>query len=294
MTKFLDFYKTFDQNLFALIIRSKPKCNSFQFKLLLRFQPLFTFLSMAIEVSSNQTIMPSEGVFQCNVSKSIDLLIFDAIQHVRLRNKRPHSSVIFKEISKTQATNFTEEDIENRTEDIINEKKLVNNKTIAGLDSYFVTSFVKETFTESNTKPIPITHQTPEVCKVSTQTEDSNIDPRRTSSLEVRMAALKSSFMDEIYDLKNQIESNNTGKHESDLVFSLREQIKLLKEENENKTFIIKSLLQIKIIYQTCEQTFSYNNVNCSHLIKTFLKRYQWTIVFQKVNIQLKFIQKNN
>ena len=58
------------------------------------------------------------------------------------------------------------------------------------------------------------------------------------------MAVLKSSLMDEIYDLKNQIESNNTGKHESDLVFSLREQIKLLKEENENKTFIIKSLLQ--------------------------------------------------
>ena len=58
------------------------------------------------------------------------------------------------------------------------------------------------------------------------------------------MAALKSSFMDENFDLKNQIESNNTGKRESDLVFSLREQIKLLKEENENKTFVIKSLLQ--------------------------------------------------
>lgn len=33
-------------------------------------------------------------------------------------------------------------------------------------------------------------------------------------------------------------------KHVSDLVFSLREQIKSLKEENETKTFIIKSLLQ--------------------------------------------------
>ena len=46
--------------------------------------------------------------------------------------------------------------------------------------------------------------------------------------------------MDEIYDLKNQIESDNTGKHESDLAFSFREQIKILKEENETKTFIIK------------------------------------------------------
>ena len=80
-------------------------------------------------------------------------------------------------------------------------------------------SFINETFTESDIEPIPITQQTPEVCKASTQTEDSNIDPRCISSLEVRMAALKSSLMDEIYDLKNQIELSNTGKHESDLVF---------------------------------------------------------------------------
>ena len=107
-----------------------------------------------------------------------------------------------------------------------------------------MTSFVKETFTETDTEPIPITQQTPEACQVSTQTEDSNTDPSHSSSLEVHMDALKSSLMDEIYDLKNQIEFRNTGKHESDIVFSLREQIKLLKEENENKTFIIKSLLQ--------------------------------------------------
>ena len=67
--------------------------------------------------------MPSEGVFQCNVNKLIDLLIFDAIQQVRLCNKRPDSSAICKEISKVHATNFTEEDIENRIEGLINEKK---------------------------------------------------------------------------------------------------------------------------------------------------------------------------
>ena len=123
-------------------------------------------------------------------------------------------------------------------------KYLLTIRQLLDLILFFVTSFVKETFTVSDTEPIPITQQTPEVCKASTQTEDSNIEPRRVSSQEVRMAALKSSFMDENFDLKNQIESNNTGKRESDLVFSLREQIKLLKEENENKTFVIKSLLQ--------------------------------------------------
>ena len=199
---------------------------------------------MAIEVSSNQKIMPSEDVFQGNVSKSIDLFIFDAMQQVRLRNKRSNSSAIFKERSKAHTTNFTQKDVENRIEGLTNEKKLDNNKTPAGLDSFVVISFIKEKFTETDTEPIPITQQTPEVCQVSTQTEDSNIYPRRSSSLEVRMVALKSSLMDKVFDLKNQIESNDTGKHESDLVFSLREQIKLLTKENENKTFIIKSLLQ--------------------------------------------------
>ena len=143
MTKYLDFHKTFNQNLFALIIRSKPKCNSIQFKLLLRFRILFTFISIAIEASSNETIMPNEGVFQRDVSKSIHLLIFDAIQQVRLRNKRPDSSAIFKVISKAHATNFALEDVKNRIEGLTNEKKLVHNKTAAGLDSFFVTSFVK-------------------------------------------------------------------------------------------------------------------------------------------------------
>ena len=143
---------------------------------------------MVIEISSNQTIMSSESVFQCKVSNSIDLLIFDAIPQVRLRNKRPDSSAIFKEISKAHATNFTQEDVENRIEGLTNEKKLVNNKTAARLDSFFVKSFIKETFTETDTKPIPTTQKTPELCKVSTQTEDSNIDPRRSSSLKVRMA----------------------------------------------------------------------------------------------------------
>ena len=123
MTIYLDFHKTFDQNLFALIIQSEPKCNSVYFKLLLRFRSLFTFILTAIEVSSNQTIMPSEGVFQCNVCKSIDLLIFDTIQQVTLRYKRPNSSAIFEEISKAHKINFTEEDIENRIVGLINEKK---------------------------------------------------------------------------------------------------------------------------------------------------------------------------
>ena len=93
-------------------------------------------MSMAIEVSNYETIMPNEGVFQRDVSKSIDMLIFDAIQQVRLRNKRPDSPAIFKEIFKAHATNFTQEDIENRIEGLTNEKKLVNSKAAAGLDSF--------------------------------------------------------------------------------------------------------------------------------------------------------------
>ena len=78
---------------------------------------------------------------------------------------------------------------------------------------------MKETFTETDTEPIPITQQTPEACQASIQTEDSNIDPSRSSFLVVRVDALKSSLMDEFYDLKNQIEFSNTGKQESNIVF---------------------------------------------------------------------------
>ena len=89
---------------------------------------------MTIEVSSNQTIMPSGSVFQCDVIKSVDLFMFDAIQQVRLHNKRRESAAIFKEISKAHATNFTQEEIENRIKRLTYEKKLVNNKTAARLD----------------------------------------------------------------------------------------------------------------------------------------------------------------
>ena len=67
------------------------------------------------------------------LSKSIDLLIFDAIQQVKLRNKSPDSLGLFKEISKARANNFTEEDIEDRIEGLINENKRANNKTGADL-----------------------------------------------------------------------------------------------------------------------------------------------------------------
>ena len=101
--------------------------------------------------------------------------------------------------------------------------------------------------------------------------------------------------MDEIYDLKNEIEFSNTGKHESDIVFSLREQIKLLKEENENKTFIIKSLLQNQnnlsnmgtnfFLQQRKLQSFDKNNAEEIPMDNCFS---------ESINTQLKSILKNN
>ena len=87
-------------------------------------------------------MMASEDLFQCNVSKSIDLLIFDAIKQVRLRNKRPASSAIFK--AKAQATNFTEKDIKNRIEGLINEDKLVDNKTTAEQLKFFFCDIIRQ------------------------------------------------------------------------------------------------------------------------------------------------------
>ena len=41
----------------------------------------------------------------------------------------------------------------------INENKFADNKTAVGLGFFVTSSFVKETFTESDTEPIPITQQ---------------------------------------------------------------------------------------------------------------------------------------
>ena len=107
------------------------------------------------------------------------------------------------------------------------------------------------------------------------------------------MTVLKSSLTEEIYDLKNQIESKDTGKHEYDLVFFFTGGNKL-KKENEYKTFIIKSLSQNQNNLSNMRTNFFLQQRKLQSFIKTFLKKYQWIIVVQKVNIQLKFIQKNN
>ena len=107
------------------------------------------------------------------------------------------------------------------------------------------------------------------------------------------MTVLKSSLTEEIYDFKNQIESKDTGKHEYDLVFFFTEGNKL-KKENEYKTFIIKSLSQNQNNLSNMRTNFFLQQRKLQSFIKTFLKKYQWIIVVQKVNIQLKFIQKNN
>ena len=62
----------------------------------------------------------------------------------------------------------------------------------------------------------------------------------------------------------------------------------------KTKLLLLSLYYKLKTIYQAREQTFYYNNVNCNDLIKIFRKKYQRITVFQKINIQLKFIQKNN
>ena len=108
------------------------------------------------------------------------------------------------------------------------------------------------------------------------------------------MAALKSPLMDKIYDLKNQIASSNTGKHESDLVSSLRKQMKLLKKENENKTFIMRSLLQNQNHLSNIETNVFLQQRKPQSFDKNISEEIPMIIVFHKVNIQLKSIQKNN
>ena len=78
------------------------------------------------------------------------------------------------------------------------------------------------------------------------------------------------------------------------MVFRLREQFKLLKEENENKTFIIKLYYKIKNDLSSMGTKVLLQQRTLQSFDENISEEIPWLIVFQKVNVQLKFIQKNN
>ena len=70
------------------------------------------------------------NVFECD--------IFQAIKDIRKQNRRPDINVIFKSITRTNATNITVEDVKQQVDLLIASDRLKNMPTSQELDSFYI------------------------------------------------------------------------------------------------------------------------------------------------------------
>ena len=70
------------------------------------------------------------NVFECD--------IFQAIKDIRKQNRRPDINVIFKSITRTNATKITVEDVKQQVDLLIASARLKNMPTSQGLDSFYI------------------------------------------------------------------------------------------------------------------------------------------------------------
>ena len=70
------------------------------------------------------------NVFECD--------IFQAIKDIRKQNRRPDINVIFKSITRTNATNIIVEDVKQQVDLLIASARLKNMPTSQELDSFYI------------------------------------------------------------------------------------------------------------------------------------------------------------
>ena len=66
------------------------------------------------------------------------LFFFQAIKDIRKQNRRPDINAIFKNITRSNATNVTFEDVKQQVELLIASARLENMPTSQGLDSFYI------------------------------------------------------------------------------------------------------------------------------------------------------------
>ena len=66
--------------------------------------------------------------------------IFSTIKYIRDRKQRPDVDAIFEHIAKNEASNISEDFIEDSMTKLMKESKVINKKTSEGLDSFIATS----------------------------------------------------------------------------------------------------------------------------------------------------------
>ena len=146
---------------------------------------------------------------------SFSTQIVAAIKKIRTQKGRPDSAKIFKEVIKESATNITLEDIQQALQHMVINGKLINAPH-KGLDSYYVvdTQSVEITCCEDikfQKNPTPndsdsfpslnISVETPKIDSIECKSSSRDF----SQDLLAQVVAMKAYFMNEIYELKNEI-----------------------------------------------------------------------------------------
>ena len=192
---------------------------------------------------------------------SFSTQIVAAIKKSRTQKGRPDSAKIFKEVVTESVTNITLQDIQQALQHMVSDGKLINTPH-KGLDSYYLVDtqpaevtccediIFQKNPTPNGTDSFPSLNISVETLKIdSTECESSSRDSFQ--NLLAKVVAMKAYFMNDIYELKNEIcclkNILEDGEKSSDSTFMVnfyKSEISLLKDQNS----FLKSELQQKQI----------------------------------------------
>ena len=141
--------------------------------------------------------------------------IFQAIKDIRQENRRPDVNAIYKNITRANATNITVEDVQQQVDLLIASANLKNTPTSQGLDSFYIIGNITtvqvdltiECLQEDSMESIDvrITEQLSSQNLSPTVTDTNRQVKRRYDNFNAQMVAIKANFMNETYELKNEV-----------------------------------------------------------------------------------------
>ena len=195
--------------------------------------------------------------------------IVHAIVAIQRASKRPDAVSILKFISTKNASNFTMSDIVDALDKLKQKGKIENNQTKKGLEPFFLVedqSYIENSCNQDTDQSQLSKDQreniTVDILVEIPKTKDAKtpIKPDKIDGFTAQLVAMKAFFMNEVFELKNEIarlkeaslNAANSFSEENLDTENLKYQISLLQRENtfiktelNNKQHIIEKLLNI-------------------------------------------------
>ena len=198
---------------------------------------------------------------QQKISTDFEEKIFAAIKYIGDRKQWPDVDAIFKYIAKNEASNISEDFIEDNMTKLLKEDKVINKKASEGLGSFYSNiknqEHVLETpIAKKKSKPpsisIPIINENIETPILkNTESNPPILKISNFQKLEAQLSSIKSSIKCEISNLTQQIGSVKQNVYETlkDIeqrvknTKILKDHLLFLQNELSSKNEIIKSLM---------------------------------------------------